>query len=123
MGGKLEMNPPNCKQEATAISCVRMSAEPAVAEWSWLSSGREMFPAMLAAIEAARESVCLETYIYAADYLGERFLAAARHGFAGRGQGDRLCAGGKWASATGGRAMPVASGGHGEPGACGVTSR
>jgi cardiolipin synthase len=35
-----------------------------------------MFPAMLAAIEAARESVWLETYIYAADYLGERFREA-----------------------------------------------
>lgn len=31
---------------------------------------------MLAAIEAARESVCLETYIYAADSVGERFREA-----------------------------------------------
>jgi len=31
---------------------------------------------MLAAIEAARESVCLETYIYAPDSLGERFREA-----------------------------------------------
>ena len=31
---------------------------------------------MLAAIEAAQESVCLETYIYAADSLGERFREA-----------------------------------------------
>ena len=53
-----------------------MSSGAAVTEWSWLSSGRELFPAMLAAIEAARESVCLETYIYGADYLGERFLEA-----------------------------------------------
>jgi len=53
-----------------------MSGGTAVTEWSWLSSGREMFPAMLAAIEAARESVCLETYYYAADELGERFREA-----------------------------------------------
>jgi len=53
-----------------------MSSEAADTDWSWLSSGRELFPAMLAAIEAARESVCLETYIYGADYLGERFLEA-----------------------------------------------
>ena len=53
-----------------------MSGLTAVTEWSWLSSGREMFPAMLAAIEAARESVCLETYYYAADELGERFREA-----------------------------------------------
>ena len=31
---------------------------------------------MLAAIDAARESVCLETYIYASDRLGETFRAA-----------------------------------------------
>ncbi len=53
-----------------------MSVEPAATAWSWLTSGREMFPAMLAAIEAARDSVCLETYIYAADYVGERFRDA-----------------------------------------------
>jgi len=35
-----------------------------------------MFPAMLTAIEAARESVCLETYIYAADSIGVRFRSA-----------------------------------------------
>jgi cardiolipin synthase A/B len=35
-----------------------------------------MFPAMLAAIEAARESVCLETYIYSGDAIGERFRTA-----------------------------------------------
>jgi cardiolipin synthase A/B len=53
-----------------------MLVEPATTEWTWLYSGREMFPAMLAAIEAARESVCLETYFCAADYLGERFRGA-----------------------------------------------
>jgi cardiolipin synthase len=53
-----------------------MLAEPAVADWTWFRSGREIFPAMLAAIDAARESVCLEMYIYAADSLGERFREA-----------------------------------------------
>jgi cardiolipin synthase len=46
-----------------------------------------MFPAMLAAIEAARESVCLETYIYAADAVGERFRTAL---VAARQQGARV---------------------------------
>ena len=55
---------------------LRMLAEPVVADWTWFCSGREVFPAMLAAIEAARESVCLETYIYAADSLGEQFREA-----------------------------------------------
>ncbi len=41
-----------------------------------LCCGRESFPALLAAIDAARESVRLETYIYAADSVGERFLQA-----------------------------------------------
>ena len=43
---------------------------------TWLRSGREIFPALLAAIEAARESVCLEIYTYAADALGHQFLEA-----------------------------------------------
>ena len=38
--------------------------------------GARFFPALLAAIDAAQESVCLETYIYAADSLGERFREA-----------------------------------------------
>jgi len=33
---------------------LRMLAEPAVADWIWFPAGRELFPAMLAAIEAAR---------------------------------------------------------------------
>jgi cardiolipin synthase len=53
-----------------------MLVEPVAADWTWLCSGREIFPAMLAAIDAAQESVRLETYIYAADSLGERFRAA-----------------------------------------------
>jgi cardiolipin synthase len=44
--------------------------------WQWLRTGDETFPAMLAAIDSARASVCLETYIYAAGPLGERFRAA-----------------------------------------------
>ncbi|MCL4787359.1 MAG: phosphatidylserine/phosphatidylglycerophosphate/cardiolipin synthase family protein [Verrucomicrobia bacterium] len=44
--------------------------------WQWLRTGDEVFPAMLAAIDAARESVRFETYIFAASPLGERFLAA-----------------------------------------------
>ncbi len=45
-------------------------------ERTLLCCGRESFPALLAAIDAARESVCLETYIYGADAVGERFLQA-----------------------------------------------
>src|SRR5712671_126786 len=43
---------------------------------NWLCTGREVFAAMLRAIEAARESICLETYIYSADALGEQFRGA-----------------------------------------------
>jgi cardiolipin synthase A/B len=53
-----------------------MLVEPVAADWTWFCSGREVFVAMLAAIEGARESVCLETYIYAADAVGERFREA-----------------------------------------------
>ena len=47
-----------------------------ITSWKWLRNGDEAFAAMLAAIEAARVSVCLEIYIYAAGPLGERFRAA-----------------------------------------------
>ena len=53
-----------------------MLAAPVPSDWTWFCSGREIFPAMLAAIEDAQQSVCLETYIYAADSLGEQFRAA-----------------------------------------------
>jgi cardiolipin synthase len=42
----------------------------------WFCAGRAFFSAMLAAIDAAQESVCLESYIFAAGPLGERFRAA-----------------------------------------------
>src|SRR5690348_10617324 len=44
--------------------------------FNWLCTGREVFPAMLAAIEAAKHSVFLETYIYAPDQLGQQFRDA-----------------------------------------------
>jgi cardiolipin synthase len=50
--------------DATAANC------------EWLRTGREVFSAMLAAIEAAQTSICLETYIYSAGSIGERFLDA-----------------------------------------------
>ena len=48
---------------------------------NWLNAGREIFPAMLAAIATAQEAVCLETYTWSAGSLAERFrqaLLAAR---------------------------------------------
>jgi cardiolipin synthase A/B len=41
-----------------------------------LVDGGETFPAMLSAIAAAKQSVCLETYIYRADGTGRRFADA-----------------------------------------------
>ena len=41
-----------------------------------LQGGSETFPAMLEAIEGARASVCLETYILRADAVGQRFAQA-----------------------------------------------
>lgn len=55
-----------------------------VAPLQWLFSGRKTFPAMLQAIDAARHSVRLESYIYSDGHLGRRFadalLAAAKRG-------------------------------------------
>jgi len=42
----------------------------------WLRTGDEIFPAMLAAINSARSSVCLEMYIFAPGPLGEQFREA-----------------------------------------------
>ena len=42
----------------------------------WLRTGDEVFPAMLAAIEAAQSSVCLEIYIFAPGPLGQLFRVA-----------------------------------------------
>jgi cardiolipin synthase len=53
-----------------------MLAECTPANCNWLCTGHEVFPAMLAAIEAAQRSICLETYIYSPDSLGERFRNA-----------------------------------------------
>jgi cardiolipin synthase A/B len=50
----------------------------------WLCAGREIFPALLAALATARTSIQLETYIYAEGRLGRQVLAelagAARRG-------------------------------------------
>src|SRR5689334_785668 len=40
-----------------------------------LRDGAETYPAMLAALAAAKTSICLETYILAADLTGDRFKA------------------------------------------------
>jgi cardiolipin synthase len=42
----------------------------------WLRSGDEIFPALLAAIETARQSICLEIYIFTPGPLGNSFRAA-----------------------------------------------
>ena len=43
---------------------------------NWLCTGNEVFPAMLAAIDAAEKSVCLEIYVYQDSPLGIRFREA-----------------------------------------------
>jgi cardiolipin synthase A/B len=42
----------------------------------WLCMGREIFPAMLSAMDAAQKSIQLETYIYSDGKLGRQFLDA-----------------------------------------------
>lgn len=44
--------------------------------WKWYRTGDEVFPEMLASIEEARSSVCLETYTFSAGRLGESFREA-----------------------------------------------
>ncbi len=52
-----------------------MSA-PTAPALQWLSTGREIFPAMLDAIRSARVSIRLETYIFSDGNSGRQFLAA-----------------------------------------------
>jgi cardiolipin synthase len=56
-----------------------MLAELTCTEWAWLCGGKQIFPAMLAAIDAAQFSVRLETYIYAQQGIGQRFREAFVH--------------------------------------------
>ena len=53
-----------------------MNAEVSGATSNWLHTGQEVFPAMLDAIDAARVSVSLETYIFSSGTLGESFRDA-----------------------------------------------
>lgn len=46
------------------------------ANFNWLCNGQEIFPSMLAAIDASQKSVLLEIYIYSAGPLGLRFRDA-----------------------------------------------
>jgi cardiolipin synthase len=66
--GRLQIT--SCLHKLAAMPWPQSSA------WKWLRTGDEVFPAMLAAIDAARESICLEAYIYATGPLGERFRTA-----------------------------------------------
>jgi cardiolipin synthase A/B len=47
--------------------------------YNWLNAGDEIFPAMLAAIDAAQESICFEIYTYENSPLGNRFREALIH--------------------------------------------
>ena len=57
---------------------------PTTPALQWLCTGREIFPGMLAAMNAAQKSIRLETYIYSDGKLGRQFrdalLAAAWRG-------------------------------------------
>jgi cardiolipin synthase A/B len=53
-----------------------MTTDLTAGSYRWLRCGSEALPAMLEAIDAATESVCLETYIFAAGPPGEQFREA-----------------------------------------------
>jgi len=50
--------------------------QPSTTSFRWLRSGRETFPAMLAAIDAARRTIRLEMYIYSSHPPGDQFRDA-----------------------------------------------
>jgi len=51
-------------------------SSPQILAWKWLQSGDEVFPALLAALDAAGKTIRLETYFFANDALGRRFREA-----------------------------------------------
>src|SRR5437016_5904090 len=53
-----------------------MLASATTASCNWLCAGREIFPAMLEAIEGAQHSVRLEIYLYEPGPVGVQFLEA-----------------------------------------------
>jgi cardiolipin synthase len=53
-----------------------MSAIEDTPVFHWICTGNDVFPAMLKAIDAARQTVVLETYTFSASPLGERFRDA-----------------------------------------------
>ena len=57
------------------LTCALMPAESHPV-YQWLRAGDEIFPAMLAAIDAAGRSVCLEVYTFEDSPLGRRFREA-----------------------------------------------
>jgi cardiolipin synthase len=53
-----------------------MSAEVSTHTCNWLSTGGQVFPEMLSAIDAARGAVLVESYIFSPDSVGTRFRDA-----------------------------------------------
>ena len=47
-------------------------ASPSKLSWKWLRNGDEVFSAILEAVESARKSISLESYIYSPSPIGER---------------------------------------------------
>src|SRR5579863_1770481 len=72
-----------CQRRISGIPCAMPAVSPP-GSFQWMKSGDDVFQSMLAAIESARRRIRLETYIYAADRLGQQFrealAAAARRG-------------------------------------------
>ncbi|HEX3857527.1 MAG TPA: phosphatidylserine/phosphatidylglycerophosphate/cardiolipin synthase family protein [Verrucomicrobiae bacterium] len=68
-----------CKRPGKSLQAANQTEimpAPKIPALRWLCTGGEIFPHMLAAIGAARQSIRLETYIYSDGKLGRQFLAA-----------------------------------------------
>src|SRR6185503_7514854 len=66
----------NCQLVPYKIIWAHMSSVCTDTTCNWLSTGDEIFPAMLAAIDEAKSEVCLETYTFSAGSPGEHFRDA-----------------------------------------------
>src|SRR6185503_12404723 len=66
----------NCQLVPYKIIWAHMSSVCTDTTCKWLSTGDEIFPAMLAAIDEAKKEVCLETYTFSTGSPGERFRDA-----------------------------------------------
>src|ERR1700759_4253492 len=64
---------PHCKRALSDVGSLWMAGKLKPTQYQWLCSGREIFPALTAALDGAQKTIRLEIYIFSNDTLGQSF--------------------------------------------------